>query len=279
MEDVLDTARATAEDHDATANDVLAAAIALDEALQQKTGRSAEALPILVTLYTRAGEAGLVDGWIRLARLHGPHGISPTPAVALAASERAAESGEPTAVAEFVRAVRAAPVELAEPLYAEAAEHLNAALVQHPDPDLMVLSAFMLADGQGYAADPAQARQVLEAAAAAGSADAHFELYVYDMTGATGPEDRESAISHLRAAAHGGNHRAMANLGAMYATGDGVEADEDSAVAWYRRAADAGNARAAFNLAIMFSTGDGAPKDRRLAQHYRRIAADRGLAN
>ena len=187
-----------------------------------------------------------------------------------------AATGDREAAVAFIRATHFASPDVAEQFTADAAGHLNTLLGQNPDPSLLVLAAWMLHAGEGYAPDPARARAMLDVAAAAGDSDAHFELYVFDAQGVAGPVDEDSSLRHLRAAADAGHPRAMGNLGGMYATGTGVEHDEAQSLEWYRRAAHAGNARAAYNLSVMHATGLGASVDAERSARYRELATELG---
>lgn len=168
----------------------------------------------------------------------------------------------------YARAVHILPAELTATHYVAAASRLNELLRTAPGVEAMVFTAYMLANGHGYAVNPGRARAMMQAAADAGSADAMFELYVYDVTGFTGDADLESAISHLHQAAKLGSPRAMANLAGAYATGRGIGRDEVKAVTWYRRAAEAGSVRAATTLAHMYGTGQGVDVSHAKAARY-----------
>lgn len=281
---VLQRAEAVHNDAAAPRATVFEAATELDAAFQRGDATIGllppDAATTLLHLYERAGEAGVAAAWLALGRIYGSAvygpAVYPSQATALSYYLRGAETRDRDAIVAFVRATHFAHPEIGEPYYAQAANQLNALLEQDSSADLLVLAAWMLHDGQGYAQDDARARAMLEVAAAAGNPDAHFELYVYDSKGIGGPANPAAALTHLQTAADSGHVRAMANLGGMYATGAGLPQDEELSVSWYRRAADAGHPRAAFNLAVMYGSGNGAPLDPDLSAHYRRLAAELG---
>ncbi|MEH1101762.1 tetratricopeptide repeat protein [Micromonospora sp. CPCC 205561] len=98
-------------------------------------------------------------------------------------------------------------------------------------------------------------------AAAAGNADAMFELHVLYGTGDVVPPDEEAAREWLLRAADRDHPRALYNVAAAHASGRGFPRDEAAAAGWYERAAAAGNARAAATLGVMYLLGSGVPTD------------------
>ncbi len=180
------------------------------------------------------------------------------------------------ATLSYARAVHLLPTALTTAHYVPAASRLNELLRTAPGVEAMVFAGYMLAAGHGYATNPSRARAMMRAAADAGSADALFEMYVYDATGFSGPVDLEAATAHLHQAAKLNHPRAMANLAGAYATGRGIDRDDDKALTWYLRAAEAGSLRAATTLAQIYRTGQGAPlsetKSVRYAQRAHELA-------
>lgn len=282
----LATAREILQDPQATGEDLATAAQGLFGAFQRAEHLigllDPDAPEVLTRVLGRGVDAQDLDAirllaWVRLGREPMLNGvIDPDVDEALALFRMAADRGSRDDVVQFVRVAHFSESPAIASWHSEAAGRLNQLLATDPDPELLVLAAWMLQAGHGYAQDVARARQMLTAAAERGSADAHFELYVYDSRGMAGPVDPAAALAHLRAAAEGGNTRAMANLGGMYATGNGVPVDEAESVRWYRLAADAGHARAAHTLSVMYARGEGAPQDRELAEHYAQLAEELG---
>ncbi len=88
-------------------------------------------------------------------------------------------------------------------------------------------------------------------AAAAGNADAMFELYVLYTQGLGVEADGTAAQQWLERAAGADHPRALYNLGAAIASASTSAADMAKAASYYERAAQRGNARAAATLGVM----------------------------
>lgn len=198
-------------------------------------------------------------------------------AEALEVLAAAAKAGGHSDALSYARAVHFLPPDLTAEHYVRAASSLNDLLRTAPSVEAIVFTGYMLASGQGYAANPTRARAMMQAAADAGSADALFELYVYDATGLTGPANLNAAMTRLHQAAKLGHARAMANLAGAYATGTGISRDPSRALTWYLRAAEAGSVRAAATLARMYGTGQGVEQNEAKSARYARRAHE--LAN
>lgn len=99
------------------------------------------------------------------------------------------------------------------------------------------------------------------AAAAAGDADAMFELHLYYGQGLGVAPDAAESRRWLERAAEAGQARALYNLGAAWASGREGRVDMARAADFYRRAADRGNGRAAATLAVMMLTEELARDD------------------
>lgn len=130
----------------------------------------------------------------------------------------------------------------------------------------------------GQLADLTRARQYLGAAADAGKAetkaDAHFELYIFDMKGwGTRQEDTVSALSHLMEASRLGNGRATANIaGGLWTGSNGFPEDKARGLHMYELAVQQGSKRAANVLATMYRMGlDGFKVDLEQAAYYEAI--------
>ncbi|MBU3078886.1 SEL1-like repeat protein [Sphingomonas sp. XMGL2] len=70
----------------------------------------------------------------------------------------------------------------------------------------------------------------------------------------TTPQDSAAAIAGWRSRAAAGNAEAQYNLGQAYRRGEGVPADPDQAQSWYRKAADQGYLNAEAQLGLMLFT-------------------------
>ncbi|MEQ1567380.1 MAG: tetratricopeptide repeat protein [Myxococcota bacterium] len=130
--------------------------------------------------------------------------------------------------------------------------------------------------GFGCPVDPGASAAHHRSAAAAGMADAMFELYVYASRGIGGPIDDRSALDWCTRAAEAGSARAMANLGGFYATGHQVPRDEVQALRWYQLAAESGHGRAAATVGVMLATGQGTEPDEDAAREWFTAAGDLG---
>lgn len=90
-----------------------------------------------------------------------------------------------------------------------------------------------LLNGDGVAADPAAAREVLAKAAAAGAGDALFRLGKLWHDGIGGPRDYGRAMELYADAARAGVPEAMHNVGAMLVSARGVKRDYVEGLAWF----------------------------------------------
>ncbi|MFB6398337.1 tetratricopeptide repeat protein [Polymorphospora lycopeni] len=116
-----------------------------------------------------------------------------------------------------------------------------------------------------------------ERAAAAGNADAMFELHVLYGTGDTVPRDDVAARQWLMRAADREHPRALYNIAAGHATGQGFPRDEEAAAGWYERAAIAGSPRAAATLGVMCLLGSGVTTDPARAARWLDQAEEQGF--
>lgn len=192
---------------------------------------------------------------------------SPEAAVALAqAHMRDGEKDEALAVLEpAARARDASAAAMAAQIvwrggltdrHAEALAWLHAAREPDPEGRVHYMLALFAFNGIGGPVDFAGSGALHELAAARGSAEAMFELYVLTAQGVGRPVDEDAAVVWCQRAAEAGNTRAMGNLGGFYATGNGLPRDPSRALEWYRRAAEQGHGRSAATLGVMYATGD-----------------------
>lgn len=131
-------------------------------------------------------------------------------------------------------------------------------------------------EGQGVAADPAEAARWYGLAAERGSAPAQYCLGSLYEKGTGVTKDLTRAVRLYEQAANAGNAGAMHNLAVLYASGATGGADYRAAVEWFGRAADLGITDSQFNLAILFARGNGT--DQNLEESYKwfAIAANGG---
>jgi uncharacterized protein len=241
-----------------------------------------DAPALLVTGLDRAGAAGVVDAWLELGRLrnHGaaPWAPYPEPDVdaAVAAYRKADAAGSRDGALGWIRTAYFAR---SEDHAQAAAQRLAQLLAERPDdPELLVLTGYLVHQGYGHPPDAEAGARYHRAAAERGDADAAFELSVLYATGDGVTENEEESHRWTVRAAELGSSRAMANLGGMFATGRGVEQDPGTALRWYGKAAEAGNARAAYTAGMMCLVGDGGlPVDEDEANRYFSHAEELGF--
>lgn len=118
---------------------------------------------------------------------------------------------------------------------------------------------------KGYAefkmARYASAREIWEAIAATGNAEAHFNLAILYEDGLGVDVDMPRAVGHYLEAARGGNRNAQYRVGLLHAVGTKVPRDEAVARKWLQAAADQGDTDAAALLTAL-SAPDLGPRER-----------------
>ena len=119
----------------------------------------------------------------------------------------------------------------------------------------------------------ADAREAWSAAAAAGNAEAEFDLGLLYDVGNGVPESATTAFHWYERAAEAGFGPAALDVGVMYDSGRGVALDRTKAAIWYARAAALGQAQAAFNLGQLYELGEGVPPNTAAAIAWYRVAA------
>ena len=97
------------------------------------------------------------------------------------------------------------------------------------------------------------------------------------VLGLDGAVDLIRARDAFTRAAAAGSAEAAFNLGELYRAGRGVEQDYRRAAEWFRRAAAAGFAPARFHLAVLLFNGAGVPRDPAQARVLIEQAAAQGL--
>ena len=129
----------------------------------------------------------------------------------------------------------------------------------------------------GVAAGPATPVERVTAQAAAGDAQAEYELGLRYSAGKDVPKDDRQAAEWFEKAAVRGLASAQYNLGVLYERGQGVAKDPKKAFFWYQSAAEHDYARAQHNLATMYATGAGVPQNYDEAARWFARAADAGI--
>jgi localization factor PodJL len=139
-----------------------------------------------------------------------------------------------------------------------------------------LLLGLKFADGEGVAADPAEAARWLNRAASKGEALAQYRLGTLYEKGIGVPQDQKAAADWYSRAADLGNVKAMHNLAVAYANGVGRETNFAEAARWFRQAAERGLADSQFNLAVLHERGLGVTPSLSEAYRWYAIAASQG---
>jgi uncharacterized protein len=144
-----------------------------------------------------------------------------------------------------------------------------AALADMGDTRSMLGLAYMRLNPQEERFDPAEAYQLLNRAAEAGSPEAQFELAKLLEAGMGVEPDRERALALFRAAAEQDFADAINDLGFFYYQGNlGLPRDPQRALALFERAADLRHPQAMFNFAALIDDGLISSKGPEDAAHY-----------
>ena len=149
--------------------------------------------------------------------------------------------------------------------------------------------------GDGVKRDDAKALELLEQAAALGSADAAIKIGDYYCFGRSSfdvvkkdhlpyHEWYMKALFLYKAAAETGDPEAMYRIGMMYENGDGVERDTNTAMVWYQKAAGLGSPEAMRRIGQLYESEarcglDYKEKELRKALKWYRKAAEAGDKN
>jgi len=112
----------------------------------------------------------------------------------------------------------------------------------------------------------------------ADDATAMEELARRLIQGAGVAKDPQAGAGWLLRAAAAGSAQAAFNVGVMYERGFVVERDSTRAVEWYRKASDGNVPAAKHNLALLLRDGKGAPRDVKRAIELLQSAALQGMA-
>jgi TPR repeat protein len=142
--------------------------------------------------------------------------------------------------------------------------------------DCMLRTANAYIEGKGTDKDPDRGYDVLETAAKAGSAAAHYRLAA-KVLGAEKP-DMLQGYGHLLVAASGGLVEAQHDLAMLYISGKMAAQDATAGVAWLTRAAQGGHAPSQFTLASIYVEGNGVPRNLNNAGQLYSLAANQGHA-
>jgi localization factor PodJL len=131
-------------------------------------------------------------------------------------------------------------------------------------------------DGDGVAANEAEASRWLSRAAQQGEPMAQYRLGTLYERGKGVPADAKLANHWYELAAKQGNRKAMHNLAVAFADGSGEPKDYNQAAAWFSRAANLGLVDSQFNLAVLYERGMGVKQSLVDAYKWYAIAAAQG---
>lgn len=124
-----------------------------------------------------------------------------------------------------------------------------------------------------------QAVRAIEKAAAAGNAEAQFQLGVMYANGDEVPLNYSRAAELIRQAAEQGLVAAQSTLAWLCANGYGVAQSDEEARGWYLKAAEQGSAKDQYVVGTMYRFAQfGAARDPEAALEWYRRAADGGFA-
>jgi TPR repeat protein len=121
-----------------------------------------------------------------------------------------------------------------------------------------------------------KARGLLEAAASAGLATAHYMLGIIAESGVAGAQDFLVAAEHYRAGAELGHHSAELRYGIALLLGRGVKQDAFNGESWLRRAGLAGEPQAAAMVGDLYTRAGFLPPNYVEAAIWFRRAAEAG---
>lgn len=153
-----------------------------------------------------------------------------------------------------------------------------ASLANSGDSKSQLLLGLKYLDGNGVAANEAEAARWLARAAQQGEPLAQYRLGTLYERGRGVAADPKQATHWYELAAKQGNRKAMHNLAVAYAEGSGEAKDNAQAALWFSRAANLGLADSEFNLAVLYERGLGVKQSLVDAYKWYLVAAAQGDA-
>ncbi len=156
-------------------------------------------------------------------------------------------------------------------------QHLRSAAAAG-DADAAYEVALRFAEGRGVPVNLPEAARWFERAAAEGLAPAQFRYASILEKGQGVKKDLGAARRLYLAAAAKGNAKAMHNLAVLYAEGIDGKPDYATAVQWFRQAAQHGIADSQYNLGVLAARGLGMGKSFAESYKWFALAAARGDA-
>lgn len=164
-----------------------------------------------VAAYRKAIDKGSSAAMVELGVMYGTGaGVAPDPAQARALFERAAEAGNPRAIANLAALSSGGASRMPQDPVKARALLMKAAESNSPEAQYQL--GLMTADGVGGAKDDVAARALFEKAAAQNHPGALERMGEFAKTGRGGPEDSSAAKDYYRRAAEMGNEDAKAAL-------------------------------------------------------------------
>lgn len=143
-------------------------------------------------------------------------------------------------------------------------------------PQAALLLGLKYLDGDGIAANDAEAVHWLTSAAQMGEALAQYRLGTLYERGRGVAADPRQAFFWYKQAAVSGNRKSMHNLAVAYADGLGTDKNLTEAARWFRQAGDYGLTDSQFNLAVLYERGLGVVASLGEAYKWYMIAAAGG---
>ncbi|MBD8893170.1 peptidoglycan-binding protein [Roseibium litorale] len=144
------------------------------------------------------------------------------------------------------------------------------------DPAAAFIIGVKYTEGEGVAADLAEAAKWYQKAADKNLAPAQYRLASLYEKGRGVAQDIAKAKDWYSRAAEAGNAKAMHNLAVLYAEGSESAPDFAKAAKWFEEAANYGVKDSLFNLGILYARGLGVQKDLIASYKWFAIAAEQG---
>ncbi|MGE0484243.1 MAG: hypothetical protein AB7Q81_08880 [Gammaproteobacteria bacterium] len=145
------------------------------------------------------------------------------------------------------------------------------------DADALALRGWCSQHGQLLGRDVEAAVADYARAADGGSAGGAYNFALCLLRGLGTAVDVDGAVARLKQAATQGHARAQLTLGRLLSEGARVPRDVTAALGWYRAAAAGGYAKAQYNLGLLLLGGDGPEQDDVEAASWIRRAAEQGF--
>ncbi len=160
--------------------------------------------------------------------------------------------------------------------YETAKKYLNEAAAGNAEAQFELANLY--AFGQGVTKDMAEAAKWYRASAEQGFAKAQTSLGICYCGGGGVTHDYAEALKWFKKAAEQGFAAALWQIGKLYQSGKGVENNAKEAARWYMKAAEQGFPRALSSMGDMYRLGAGVETDLNEAAQWYKKAAEQGDA-